>query len=93
MDFETMYQQIAVRCASLLDMDKARITPDSNFFNLGGNSAKALQLCVMIEQDFPDLFGDEGIDLSEIARQPDMQRFVEALVSCNADTQVHEGEL
>lgn len=93
MDFNQLYQQVAERCATLLSMDSSNITPDSNFFNLGGNSASALQLCVLIEDDFPELFGEEGIDLSQIARQPDLRHFVEALLSNKESAQVHEGEL
>lgn len=93
MDFKQLYQQVVGRCATLLNMDSSDITPDSNFFHLGGNSASALQLCVLIEDDFPELFGEEGIDLSQIAKQPDFRHFVEALLSNRENAQVHEGEL
>lgn len=92
MEYELLFAEVAKLSSAVLDLDANQVAPNSNFFELGGDSVKAMQLCALIEHGFPDLFGADGIDLSQIVRQPDMGRFVAALYNNKGDV-VREGEL
>jgi hypothetical protein len=93
MDYDVLFSQISEHCAQLLAIDTAQVTGVSNFFELGGNSVKALQFCLNLEAALPQLFETDGIDLSLIASQPNMQCFVNALLDNKANVVVIEGEL
>lgn len=80
MDYQTLFESIAQECSGLLNISAEHISGDSNFFNLGGSSVTALQLCTQIECKFPELFDDEGIDISKIATEPNLKYFTLALL-------------
>lgn len=57
-------------CSRILRVPAQDVRPDASFFALGGSSMTLMQFAAMLEAARPDLFGDTGVDMVELARAP-----------------------
>ncbi|PUA43244.1 hypothetical protein C5U62_21650 [Pseudomonas protegens] len=83
-------------CAQLLKLAPHQLSGAANFFACGGSSLQALQLCALLEQRHPQLWGQAGIDLTLIVGTASLGEFVTALLrSADSEPQAPmlEGEL
>ncbi|WP_265533858.1 phosphopantetheine-binding protein [Pseudomonas saponiphila] len=67
-------------CAQLLKLAPHQLDGAANFFACGGNSLQALQLCALLEQRHPQLWGEDGIDLTLIVGTASLGEFVTGLL-------------
>lgn len=51
-------------CAQVLRLPQHEVRVDAGFFAMGGTSMRLMQFAAMLEEEFPELFGDEGVDLA-----------------------------
>lgn len=83
-------------CSELLGVPAGSLEASQNFFERGGNSLKALQLCVQLEHRHPHLSGEAGIDLTLIVATASFADFVNELLASARQASapcVSEGEL
>lgn len=83
-------------CAQLLKLAPHQLSGAANFFACGGSSLQALQLSALLEQRHPQLWGQDGIDLTLIVGTASLGEFVTALLrSADSEPQAPmlEGEL
>ncbi|KPA92128.1 MULTISPECIES: acyl carrier protein [Pseudomonas] len=81
-------------CAELLAVPSETLSAQHNFFELGGNSLKALQLCALLEQRYPQLAGESGIELTRVTSSADLHSFAGALLDDSRQFRgMTEGEL
>lgn len=83
-------------CTELLGVPAGSLEASQNFFEHGGNSLKALQLCVQLEHRHPPLWGEAGIDLTLIVATASFTDFVSALLASARQASLpcaSEGEL
>lgn len=81
-------------CTELLALPSGTLSAQHNFFEQGGNSLKALQLCALLEQRYPELAGESGIELTRVATSADLHSFAGALLDDSRQVKaMTEGEL
>ncbi|CRI58568.1 acyl carrier protein [Pseudomonas sp. CCOS 191] len=81
-------------CTELLTLPCGVLSAQDNFFEVGGNSLKALQLCALLEQRYPQLARGTGIELTRISTSTDLHSFADALLNDSRQVKaMTEGEL